>query len=84
MEGNRETKTSALGNLQTVGPLVEIKNTGGRAGLNMLTCLKCLGGHPSGHVYPRGQSFPTVVSQEEFTDVLHVDLLNSQGSTSSV
>lgn len=49
---------------------------------NMLT-LKCLG-HPSGNVYPRGESFPTVVPQEEVTDVLHIDLLNSEGSIGSL
>lgn len=42
------------------------------------------GRRPSGNVYPRGQSFPTVVPQEEVTDVLHVDLLNPQSSTSSL
>lgn len=40
------------------------------------------GGHASGNVYPTGQSFPTVMPQEEVTDVLHIDLLNSEGSMS--
>lgn len=39
------------------------------------------GRRPSGNVYPRGQSFPTVVPQEEVTDVLHVDRSNSSLSS---
>lgn len=72
--------------MQRVGPPTEIKNTGGRAGLgNDMLTLKHVdigmpGGCLSGNVYPRGKNIPTVVPQEEVTNVLHIDLLNPQGS----
>lgn len=61
-----------------VGPLNEMESTGGRAilGDDMLTSkhvnIEMPGGCPSGNVYPRGKSFPTVVPQEEVIDVLHI------------
>lgn len=73
-----------------VGPLSEIENTRGRAGLgdDIVTSkhidIEMPGGCPSGNVCPRGQCFPNVVPQKEVRDVLHMDLLNPQGSMSSL